>query len=254
MEISFINESKENPFLVIYKPAGLPSAPLSADDENNALFKAQQKHPEIKNVLGRKPIEYGLLHRIDTDTAGLLLIATTQAFYDYMLKQQLLGNFLKYYKAECILDTNNAIKLQGFPDFPNEEHKKLLKNANVSVTTYFRYFGKGSKEVRPVILTTAGKSAKNKIGKMIPYTTEVKLISSKPDKNYFQFECKIAAGFKHQVRSHLCFLGFPIINDKVYNYNSKEKALVESNNLEEMKFTAYKIQFEYNNQHYCFMI
>ena len=77
--------SNENPFVIIYKPKNIPSAPLTIDDNNNALSMALHFFPEIKNVVGKKQIEYGLIHRIDTSTDGLLLIATTQQAYDFFI-------------------------------------------------------------------------------------------------------------------------------------------------------------------------
>ena len=79
---------KNKPFLVIYKPKNLPSAPLNENDKNNALSQAIQLFPEIQNVIGKKQIEYGLLHRLDTATDGLLLICTTQECYDFLFEQQ----------------------------------------------------------------------------------------------------------------------------------------------------------------------
>ena len=78
---------KNKPFLVIYKPKNLPSAPLNKNDKNNALSQAIQIFPEIQNVTGKKQIEYGLLHRLDTATDGLLLICTTQECYDFLTEQ-----------------------------------------------------------------------------------------------------------------------------------------------------------------------
>ena len=83
----------EKPFLIIDKPRGLPSAPLSESDCNNALAQAIEDFPEIKEVKGRKAIEYGLLHRLDTVTEGLLLIATTQECYDFLMEEQQAGRF-----------------------------------------------------------------------------------------------------------------------------------------------------------------
>ena len=80
MDIKIIFENED--FLVISKPAGLPSAPLHSLDEESALTKVVKNYPEILHINGKKSIEYGLLHRLDTVTEGLLLIALNQAFYD----------------------------------------------------------------------------------------------------------------------------------------------------------------------------
>ena len=80
--------TREEPYLVINKPSGLPSAPLNENDRNNAFSIAAELFPELLNVTGRKEIEHGLLHRIDTETSGLLIIAATQDSYEKLLQLQ----------------------------------------------------------------------------------------------------------------------------------------------------------------------
>ena len=40
--------------------------------------------------------------------------------------------------------------------------------------------------------------------------------------------CKISAGYRHQVRCHLAWLGLPVIGDKLYNRNMKKSSLMFS--------------------------
>ena len=104
-KIKIIKEpTEELPFAVIYKPKALASAPITTDDKDNAFYQAAELFPKLLEVQGKKAIEHGLLHRLDTATDGLLLIAATQDFYDYMLCEQEEGRFIKYYKASCKLD------------------------------------------------------------------------------------------------------------------------------------------------------
>ena len=59
IHIDIIKEpTPDKPYLVIYKPKGLPSAPLTADDKDNALAQACAMYPQIKSVCGKKAIEY----------------------------------------------------------------------------------------------------------------------------------------------------------------------------------------------------
>ena len=51
MNIEIIHEpTVDKPFLVIYKPKGLPSAPLNSEDLQNALSQAAAMFPEIKTL------------------------------------------------------------------------------------------------------------------------------------------------------------------------------------------------------------
>lgn len=227
-KIEFLNTpSKENPFLVISKPSGLPTAPLSAQDTNNALYLAAQTFPEILSVNGKKEIEYGLIHRIDTVTEGLILIATTQYAYENFINQQKNNNFTKFYTAIC---QKNQNKKEGFPDFPQQN---IFYQNEFKIQSYFRYFGQGRKEVRPVPIESLNKTQQKKVEGTSIYTTNVKIISEQNDT--VKVECNITKGFKHQVRCHLAWANLPIKNDPIYNKNA--------NTSEQIAFYASKLQF-----------
>lgn len=227
-KIEFLNTpSKENPFLVISKPSGLPTAPLSAQDTNNALYLAAQTFPEIFSVNGKKEIEHGLIHRIDTVTEGLILIATTQDAYENFINQQKNNNFTKFYTAIC---QKNQNKKEGFPDFPQQN---IFYQNEFKIQSYFRYFGPGRKEVRPVPIESLNKTQQKKVEGTSIYTTNVKIISQQNDT--VKVECNITKGFKHQVRCHLAWANLPIKNDPIYNKNT--------NPSEQIAFYASKLQF-----------
>ena len=227
-KIEFLNTpSKENPFLVISKPSGLPTAPLSAQDTNNALYLAAQTFPEIFRKKKKKEIEYGLIHRIDTVTEGLILIATTQNAYENFINQQKNNNFTKFYTAIC---QKNQNKKEGFPDFPQQN---IFYQNEFKIQSYFRYFGPGRKEVRPVPIESLNKTQQKKVEGTSIYTTNVKIISEQNDT--VKVECNITKGFKHQVRCHLAWANLPIKNDPVYNKNA--------NPSEQIAFYASKLQF-----------
>lgn len=227
-KIEFLNTpSKENPFLVISKPSGLPTAPLSAQDTNNALYLAAQTFPEILSVNGKKEIEHGLIHRIDTVTEGLILIATTQDAYENFINQQKSNNFTKFYTAIC---QKNQNKKEGFPDFPQQN---IFYQNEFKIQSYFRYFGPGRKEVRPVPIENLNKTQQKKVEGTSIYTTNVKIISQQNDT--VKVECNITKGFKHQVRCHLAWANLPIKNDPIYNKNA--------NPSEQIAFYASKLQF-----------
>ena len=227
-KIEFLNTpSKENPFLVISKPSGLPTAPLSAQDTNNALYLAAQTFPEIFSVNGKKEIEHGLIHRIDTVTEGLILIATTQDAYENFINQQKNNNFTKFYTAIC---QKNQNKKEVFPDFPQQN---IFYQNEFKIQSYFRYFGPGRKEVRPVPIESLNKTQQKKVEGTSIYTTNVKIISEQNDT--VKVECNITKGFKHQVRCHLAWANLPIKNDPIYNKNA--------NPSEQIAFYASKLQF-----------
>ena len=218
--------TREEPYLVINKPSGLPSAPLNENDRNNAFSIAAELFPELLNVTGRKEIEHGLLHRIDTETSGLLIIAATQDSYEKLLQLQKENKIKKYYSALSIVDYENINKLGGFPssDFV---YCKNIKEYNLE--SYFRFFGEGRKCVRPVTKNSNGAALK-KLGKPVLYNTNIKIVENSCD--LIRIEACITNGFRHQVRCHLAWMGLPIIGDSLYNSNTDG---------EQLKFTASKI-------------
>ena len=235
---------EDKPFIIVDKPSGLASAPLSADDFDNALIQASKQYPEILNVKGKKSIEYGLLHRLDTVTSGLLLIALNQDFYDYMIEEQKNGRFIKYYRAQCKIDKNNWKKLEGFPE--PDVNIDLIASSNKKsfvLQSYFRHFGKNNSETR-VVTEKSNPAALKKLGKKELYSTEVKILSVKGD--ICEVECKITKGFKHQVRCHLAWCGLPVVNDALYNADFKRECDLGIKKAEEqIRFSASKIEFYY---------
>ena len=218
--------TRDEPYLIINKPSRLPSAPLNENDRNNAFSIAAELFPELLNVTGRKEIEHGLLHRIDTETSGLLIIAATQDSYENLLQLQKENKIKKYYSALSNVDYENINKLGGFPssDFV---YCKNIKEYNLE--SYFRFFGEGRKCVRPVTKNSNGAALK-KLGKPVLYNTNIKIVENSCD--LIRIEACITNGFRHQVRCHLAWMGLPIMGDSLYNSNTDG---------EQLKFTASKI-------------
>lgn len=232
LQIKIIQEpSKDNPFIVIYKPSGLPSAPLKDGEQNNAVFQATRLFPQIRTVSGKKKCEYGLLHRIDTDTRGLLVIAASQNAYETLLQEQKQQKFIKTYKALCRNKADTPVVLDAFP--PQQGfYQDLLKNRCITVTSAFRPFGLKNAQVRPVT-GFSGKSALKKSGKKL-YTTKITLLKNASAEKIIPVECEIAEGYRHQIRAHLAWIGFPIAGDPLYD-PSEETVL--------FNFEAFKISF-----------
>lgn len=222
--------TEDSPFLIAFKPAGLPSAPLFEGDES-ILTQAIQLFPQIALVHGKKEVEHGLVHRIDTETAGLVLIATSQQSYDSLILSQKEGKFEKWYRAEVDLIPDSAALLGGFPPTPSLSENPLV------IESSFRPFGQKGREVRPVN-QNAGRAALKKAGSVL-YRTEISFESENVA------VCHISAGYRHQVRCHLAWCGFPVKGDLVYNPKSRQNLQDEksASNSHEMKFTAFKISF-----------
>ncbi|MCA1949074.1 MAG: RNA pseudouridine synthase [Treponema sp.] len=202
-------------YLLVYKPPGLPTAPLTATEEHTLVQWCVKRFPEVGNIKGRKLIEGGLLHRLDTDTNGLVLFARTQEAYDLISAQQEGGLFLKTYRAWCIKrEEGGHAAGPGCPPLPFQIDWSC--KAPFLVESAFRAYGPGRKAVRPVVVVKKTKEISLDHGK--PYRTKILSIQSEPQhESLLVVNAQIARGFRHQIRCHLAWIGMPILGDKLYN-------------------------------------
>lgn len=188
-------------FLIADKPHDLPTVPLKGQSVDGTLLGLiARNYPEVLSVCGKNPWEGGTLHRLDTATSGLVVFARTQAMYDYLQKIQQQDLFEKTYSA----DTFESDVLKG-------SDLQITDNKEFKIVSYFRSYGKGSKEVRP---TEDIKRADTPV----LYTTTV-------TKSNGRFTCRITRGFRHQIRAHLAWIGHPIKGDSLYGNENTEGTL-----------------------------
>lgn len=173
---------EEESFLIADKIHGLPTVPLKRNPDQDTLLKrVGALCPSVLEVKGKNEWEKGALHRLDTDTSGLVVFAKTQDFYDFLLSEQRDGRFEKTYRADTDGDT---------------EEKEI--------SSFFRSFGEGRRRVKVEMDERRADSP-------VLYTT----IISRKEKGVYL--CTITRGFRHQIRSHLAYLSCPIKGDRLYN-------------------------------------
>ena len=81
------------------------------------------------------------------------------------------------------------------------------------ISSKFRPYGKGRKAVRPVT-GSSSSVVQAKAGDRV-YDTSV-LRSGENNEGRKLYSCSLDSGFRHQVRCHLAWMGFPIVGDTVY--------------------------------------
>jgi len=77
---------EDNELIAVNKPAGLPVHPLTHTERGTLMNGMVARYPELAAV-GDQPLMAGALHRIDTGTSGLVLVARTQAAFDHLRDQ-----------------------------------------------------------------------------------------------------------------------------------------------------------------------
>ena len=183
-------------FLIADKPHAVPTVPLKGQKPDGTLLgMVSERYPEVADVCGKNPWEGGTCHRLDTATAGLVVFARTQTFYDYLQEIQQADLFVKTYRAETIEN-----------DFLKGSDIKIEDNREFRIMSYFRAYGKGSKAVRPV------QDIRRADSPVLYTTTAVNDGES--------FTCTITRGFRHQIRAHLAWIGHPIMGDCLYGTGS----------------------------------
>lgn len=206
----------EKHFLLVYKPPRMHSAPLSESKGANILDYCVKNHPEVLSFPGRKSGEGGLLHRLDYETQGLMLIARTKPGMESLLQQQNDGEIKKEYSALTAASKNI---LPGFPVQKPPVPLNFFDGKDeffepFRLTCAFRPYGQGGKTVRPVFPESGqGENPEKKCMKQ--YFTEIlgrRFLSF----GFTSFRLRIVSGFRHQIRSQMAWLGMPILNDKQY--------------------------------------
>jgi 23S rRNA pseudouridine1911/1915/1917 synthase len=209
MEPHIVFEDEQ--IIAAFKPKGLPTAPLRGIEGESLLSWVISKYPEIASVHGLSDWEPGLLHRLDTPTSGLVLLARTQKAFDQLAYLQDRSLMIKSYEAEV----SGFGPDETYPELP-EALESALKDGfparPFAIESYFRPFGVGRKEVRPC--TRDHRNASRHY-----YRTELRLEDSG------KVLCMIKKGFRHQIRCHLAWLGHPIKGDGTYGPSEGELQL-----------------------------
>ena len=175
---------EDDDVMVVNKPKGLVVHP-GAGNEEHTLANALKFHSENLSSLNGE-FRPGIVHRIDKDTAGLLIVAKNDAAHAY-LSNQLMDHTLgrKYY----------ALVLGVIP----ENEGKII--APIGRDQKFRQ--------KMAVDLLRGKEAETNF-KVIERFRETTLV-----------ECALKTGRTHQIRVHMTYIGHPVIGDPVYGKGNR---------------------------------
>ena len=198
-------------FVAINKPAGMlvhrpERGPKSVQEEGVLTDWIKDRYPETKEVgdpstsfpqsnsgrAGQANLRPGIVHRLDEDTSGILLIAKNQHFFEH---------------------------LKGL--FQKHEVKKTYL-----ALVHGRMAGKGRIE-KPIGLISGSvkRSVNGKNLKMVKEAvTEYKVLNVLKGK-YSLLRIFPETGRTHQIRVHLASIGHPIVGDTLYGKKKEDKEL-----------------------------
>ena len=173
-------------FVVVDKPAGVPSHPLEEGERGTLGGALVARYPEIREV-GYRRREPGIVHRLDTGTSGVMLAARTADAFRTLREELRAGRIEKRYLARCM----------GVVTAPSVIDAPIANDPGDS---------------RKVRVCTDARAAE-RLGAQ-PARTEV--ISSKPAPHGSLVEVRANYARRHQIRAHLASIGHPLLGDTLY--------------------------------------
>lgn len=172
--------------LVVNKPKGMVVHPAAGNYDgtlvNALLYHCGNSLSGINGVL--RP---GIVHRIDKDTSGLLIVAKSDFAHAHLAKQIKDHSFTREYEAVVFGNLKND---EGTVDAP---------------------IGRNPNDRKKMCVTT--KNSKNAV-------THYSVI--RRYKGYTHIKCILETGRTHQIRVHMAYLGHPVAGDSVYGVKNEK--------------------------------
>lgn len=193
--VPIVWESKD--FVVVNKPAGLPTHPNDFEDQKTLANALLAKYPEIRGV-GEDTLRPGIVHRLDTDTSGLLMVARNQDKFQRLRK---------LFDERKIKKTYLALAL-GKVEKTGEINEPLAHHPT---------------NPRKMVVVSKVHSFRS-----VPRQAKTFFEPVESFKNYTVLRVKTLTGRMHQVRVHLSFIGHPLAGDRLYQ-TAKEKRMDQTN-------------------------
>jgi len=215
-------------YLVINKPAGLAVHGGGNLKEATLADWLLAKYPKIKKV-GDDPARPGLVHRLDKDVSGLMVIAKTQSSF-LALKAQFKDREVN--KEYVALVHGRVAADDGVIDFPIVRSQAGYKMAAAPAGT----------EKLLTRRSPQGRDQGNIAGwfKARPAHTEFSVLQRFI--NYTLLRVKIKTGRTHQIRVHFFAYGYPLAGDDLYR-TKKTKARNQKLNLGRVFLVADRLSF-----------
>lgn len=192
--IDLVFEDEE--LLVLNKPIHQVVHPAAGNWSGTLLNGLLYHWPELKTLP-----RAGIVHRLDRDTSGLMVVAKTLTSQTSLVRQLQNKSVFRHYLAVCwhrpaaghTSNTSHAGLMKGRVDapigrHPNDRQRMAIVNGQNGkrALTHYQVLDSGSLETQPVRL----------------------------------LGCRLETGRTHQIRVHLQFIGYPIIGDPTYHHGA----------------------------------
>ncbi|MFN8530967.1 MAG: RluA family pseudouridine synthase [Anaerolineae bacterium] len=176
---------EDDDLAVINKPAGLIVHPGAGNERGTLANAILARYPQIAQI-NISPKRRGIVHRLDKDTSGLILVAKHNMAMHKLMRQFQERTVEKYYLAlveKAPKTTTGRIDAPIDRDPKNRKKMAVIKRGNPAVSEF-------------VVLETFRE------GQTL---VQVKLLT----------------GRTHQIRVHMEFIGAPVVGDRIYGYRKQ---------------------------------
>ncbi len=169
---------EDEDIVVVNKPQGMVTHPASGSPDGTLVNALLYKVSDLSGINGE--IRPGIVHRLDKDTSGVLVVAKNDAAHLSLSEQISTKKALRYYYAIVV------------GNIANEEGK------------VDKAIARSKRDRKQMAISEDGREA----------VTLYKVIERV--KGYTLVECELRTGRTHQIRVHMKSIGHPVLGDPVY--------------------------------------
>lgn len=178
---------EDNDIIIVNKPKGMVVHPANGNPDGTLVNAIMAICKDSLSGIGGE-IRPGIVHRIDKDTSGTLIIAKNDKAH-INLSEQIKNHEVKKTYIALV--------------------RGIVKENEATINMPI---GRSTKDRKKMAVTKNGKEA----------ITHFKVLQRYPQHNCTLLEVKIETGRTHQIRVHLSQIGYPIIGDMVYSNGKNE--------------------------------
>lgn len=207
IEVPIVYE--DSAILVVNKPAGMPTHGFSGRDNATLANFLLARYPKLAKV-GKSRWEPGLVHRLDTETSGLVVVAKTQAAFA-ALKSQFRSRQVKKIYWALVWGLTPAAGTIQLPLTHDKRDKRRMRTATRSARAKER--------------TWQALTRYRRIGQ---------------SRGTSLLEIDMETGVTHQIRVHLAAIGHPIVGDTLYGVGKTESFGLQRQFLHARSLTLFR--------------